>query len=82
MPNITVRVDQDTYRNARILAARLDTSVSALVTRFLQSGMELDASEDDFEPEIDDRPEPDFDRAEAVSSDIANMFAAILRPSK
>jgi hypothetical protein len=33
--NITVSVDDDTYRRARIKAAEQDTSVSALVKQFL-----------------------------------------------
>ena len=33
MRNITVSVDDDTYRRSRIRAAELDTSVSALVLR-------------------------------------------------
>ncbi len=36
MRNITVSVDDDTYRRSRIRAAELDTSVSALVRAFLQ----------------------------------------------
>jgi predicted CopG family antitoxin len=35
MKNITVTVDDDTYRLARIKAAERDTSVSALVRNFL-----------------------------------------------
>jgi hypothetical protein len=35
MKNITVSVDDLTYRQARIKAAQQDTSVSALVKRFL-----------------------------------------------
>lgn len=35
MKNITVTVDDETYRKARIKAAERDTSVSALVKRFL-----------------------------------------------
>lgn len=35
MKNITVTVDDETYRKARIKAAEQDTSVSALVKRFL-----------------------------------------------
>lgn len=35
MKNITVTVDDETYRRARIKAAERDTSVSALVKRFL-----------------------------------------------
>ena len=35
MKNITVSVDDETYRAARVKAAALDTSVSALVKRYL-----------------------------------------------
>lgn len=35
MKNITVSVDDDTYRRARMKAAEQDTSVSALVRQFL-----------------------------------------------
>lgn len=35
MRNITVSVDDDTYRRARIRAAELDTSVSAVVRELL-----------------------------------------------
>ncbi len=37
MRNITISVDEDTYRCSRIRAAELDTSVSALVRDFLRS---------------------------------------------
>ncbi len=37
MKNITVSVDEGTYRNARIRAAELDTSVSALVRDYLRT---------------------------------------------
>ena len=37
MKNITVSVDEETYRLARIRAAELDTSVSALVRNYLKS---------------------------------------------
>ena len=40
MRNITVAVDDDTYRRSRIRAAELDTSVSALVRGFLQDLVE------------------------------------------
>lgn len=36
MKNITVYVDEETHRLARIRAAELDTSVSALVRQFLR----------------------------------------------
>jgi hypothetical protein len=46
MKNITVTVDDETYRAARMKAAELDTSVSALVKRYLT---ELCAGESEFE---------------------------------
>ena len=44
--NITVTVDDETYRRARMKAAEQDTSVSALVKRFLG---ELASDEGDAE---------------------------------
>jgi hypothetical protein len=44
--NITVSIDDETYRRARIKAAERDTSVSALVKNFLAG---LAAGESDFE---------------------------------
>ena len=46
MKNITVSVDDETYRRARVKAAEQDTSVSALVKRFLA---ELAATESNAE---------------------------------
>ena len=46
MKNITVSVDDTVYRRARVIAAQQDTSVSALVKRFL---MELASEESDTE---------------------------------
>jgi plasmid stability protein len=46
MKNITVSVDDETYRRARIKAAERDTSVSALVREFLQS---LSRQESEFD---------------------------------
>jgi hypothetical protein len=46
MKNITVSLDDETYRNARMKAAELDTSVSALVWRYL---IELGSSGPDFQ---------------------------------
>jgi len=46
MKNITVSVDDDTYRRARMKAAEQDTSVSALVKQFLT---ELASGESDAE---------------------------------
>lgn len=46
MKNITVSVDEETYRKARIKAAERDTSVSALVRQFL---VEVVAEESKFD---------------------------------
>jgi hypothetical protein len=44
--NITVSVDDETYKRARIVAAEQDTSVSALVKTYL---IQLAAQESEFE---------------------------------
>ena len=46
MKNITVTLDDETYRRARIKAAELETSVSALVKRYL---VDLAGGESEFE---------------------------------
>jgi hypothetical protein len=46
MKNITVSLDSEVYRRARMKAAELDTSVSALVKKYL---VELAGQESDFE---------------------------------
>jgi plasmid stability protein len=46
MKNVTVSLDDDTYRRARVRAAELNTSVSALVRSFLN---ELGSGETTFE---------------------------------
>ena len=46
MKNITVSVDEETYRRARVAAAEHDTSVSALVRQFLR---ELPAKGSEFQ---------------------------------
>jgi plasmid stability protein len=46
MKNITVTVDDETYRRARVKAAERDTSVSALVKSFLS---ELASGESEFD---------------------------------
>ena len=38
MKNLTIALDDETYRNARIRAAEQGTSVSAMVKRFLSAG--------------------------------------------
>ncbi len=46
MRNITVSLDDETYRRARMAAAQRDTSVSALVKRFL---LDLASGESEIE---------------------------------
>ena len=46
MKNLTVSLDDEIYRRARVIAAQRDTSVSALVKQFLTS---LAAGETEFE---------------------------------
>ena len=46
MKNLTVSLDDETYRRARMIAAQRETSVSALVKRFLT---ELASGETEFE---------------------------------
>jgi len=46
MKNITVSLDDETYRRARVKAAEQNTSVSALVRRFL---IEVAKEESEFE---------------------------------
>jgi plasmid stability protein len=46
MKNITVSVDEETYRRARVKAAERETSVSALVREFLTN---LASKESEFE---------------------------------
>lgn len=46
MKNITVSVDDETYRRARVRAAEMDTSVSAVVRRLLT---EYAAQESEFD---------------------------------
>ena len=53
--NITVSVDEETHRQARIRAAELDTSISALVRRYLQSL-------------VSDRENSDADASDKLSS--------------
>lgn len=43
MKNITVRVSEEVYRNARVQAARHGSSVSRLVTEFLRRLADSDA---------------------------------------
>jgi len=71
MKNITVSLDEETYRRARMIAAQRDTSVSALVKRFL---LELGSGESETERlkrqerELRERI-TDFDASDRLSRD-------------
>mgnify|MGYP000164357046 CR=1 FL=1 len=47
MKNITLKIDDDTYRKARLRAAQKGTSVSAMVRDFLES-QEIDQTEQEI----------------------------------
>ena len=55
MKNITVSVDEGTYRRARIRAAELDTSVSALVRDYLRTLAVPQSEGEPAEPEAERR---------------------------
>jgi hypothetical protein len=71
MKNVTVSLDDETYRRARMIAAQRDTSVSALVKRFL---LELGSGETETERlkrqehELRERI-TDFDASDRLSRD-------------
>jgi plasmid stability protein len=71
MKNVTVSLDDETYRRARIKAAEANTSVSALVKRFLT---DLAAGESRFE-QLKRRERElralvtDFDASDRISRD-------------
>ncbi len=71
MKNITVSLDEETYRRARMIAAQRDTSASALVKRFL---LELGSGESETERlkrqerELRERI-TDFDASDRLSRD-------------
>jgi len=47
MKNITLKIDDETYRQARVRAADAGTSVSAMVREFLQEGNATASNEAD-----------------------------------
>ena len=78
MKNLTVSLDDDTYRRARMIAAQRDTSVSALVKKFL-----LDLASGESETERLKRQEcelreriTDFDGSDRLSRDDVHRRAA------
>ena len=61
MRNITVSVDDETHRRARIRAAELDTSVSALVRTYLRN-LAADSSREGRAPARDVAPPAELRR--------------------
>ena len=53
MKNITLALDEDTYRRARIAAARRDTSVSSLVKQYLQTLADTEITAQKPAPELE-----------------------------
>lgn len=71
MKNLTVSLDDETYRRARIVAAERETSVSSLVKKYL---LELTAEGDSerlkrLEREVRNRI-TNFDSSDKVSRDV------------
>ena len=71
MKNITVSLDDETYRRARVIAAQRDMSVSALVKQFL---VELASGESETERlKLEERALresiSDFDASDRLSRD-------------
>jgi hypothetical protein len=53
MKNITLALDEETYRKARIAAARRDTSVSSLVKQYLLTLVATEITIQKPTPELD-----------------------------
>ncbi|MYE22719.1 MAG: hypothetical protein F4Y01_02045 [Gammaproteobacteria bacterium] len=71
MKNITVSVDEETHRRARIRAAEMDTSVSALVRGYL-------ADLTDGKDDVPSRASVDESEAERRARGIRDAIAAII----
>jgi antitoxin component of RelBE/YafQ-DinJ toxin-antitoxin module len=75
MKNITIALDDETYRKARIVAAQRDASVSALVKKFLLSLTAETVVPRDLKQEQETlldslwQRHPDFTAAENLSRD-------------
>ncbi len=73
MRNITVAVDEETHRSARIRAAELDTSVSALVREFLRRLAPPDRRRERLEPQT---PESALERRRRLFNEVFADFDA------
>jgi plasmid stability protein len=58
MKNVTIALDDETYRLARIRAAELGTSLSAMVKAYLQGIASGEVTGDALEPEVRDQQFP------------------------
>ena len=54
MKNLTIALDDETYRRARVFAAQRDASISALVKKYLSSLTEEITALRDFKKEQED----------------------------
>jgi plasmid stability protein len=80
--NITVSVPDEVYRQARILAAERNTSVSALVREFLvQVGEQREGQKEPLRETIDSirKAHPDFSAADRLSRDQVHDRDALRR---
>lgn len=68
MKNITIALDDETYRKARIIAAQRDSSVSALVKNYLVSLSTAAAPIRDFKQEQETLLDSIWSRHPAFSS--------------
>lgn len=73
MKNITVTIPDDVYRQARVWAAKRDTSVSAVVTYLLETLPGVPRAEQRF-----GRPGPPQPGAQVRSQKMKEMLAALL----
>ena len=62
--NITLKIDEEVYRKARILAAQRETSVSGLVRHYLEN---LEARDSETEAEKQQQRRALFDKLWAIS---------------
>ena len=73
MKNITVSVDEETHRLARIRAAELDTSVSALVREYLRS---LVSKSSELASDVEREQRDDFERRRRMMNDVIEEIRA------
>lgn len=75
MKNITLKIDDETYRRARIRAAEKGTSISAMVREFLQQ-------ENDEESLRETRRIEALEALYTVANERANIASAPVKPLK